>query len=201
MTRKLADDCFVLDKDRLPHGEALAILKSRVRPVVDVEEVTLDNAAGRYLAEAIVAPRPIPSHDNAAVDGYSFVHTSYDEVQGTRFKVVGEASAGHPFTQVPPRDSAVRIFTGAVMPSGHDTVAMQEFVGVEQQRGYWFATVPDGLKLGANRRLAGEELQAGCRPGGARYAAQTSRRGDRRRLRSRSASLPRAASGCHPFDR
>ena len=156
MTRKLADDCFVLDKDRLPHGEALAILKSRVRPVVDVEEVTLDNAAGRYLAEAIVAPRPIPSHDNAAVDGYSFVHTSYDEVQGTRFKVVGEASAGHPFTQVPPRDSAVRIFTGAVMPSGHDTVAMQEFVGVEQQRGYWFATVPDGLKLGANRRLAGE---------------------------------------------
>ena len=54
MTLKLADDCFVLDKDRLPHGEALAILKSRVRPVVEAEEVTLDNAAGRYLAEAIV---------------------------------------------------------------------------------------------------------------------------------------------------
>ena len=45
-------------------------LKSRVRPVVEMEEVTLDNAAGRYLAEAIVAPRPIPAHDNAAVDGY-----------------------------------------------------------------------------------------------------------------------------------
>ena len=79
MTLKLADDCFVLDKDRLPHGEALAILKSRVRPVVEMEEVTLDDAAGRYLAEAIVAPRPIPSHDNAAVDGYSFPHTSYDK--------------------------------------------------------------------------------------------------------------------------
>ena len=71
MTLKLADDCFVLDKDRLPHGEALAILKSRVRPVVEMEEVTLESAAGRYLAEAIVAPRPIPAHDNAAVDGFS----------------------------------------------------------------------------------------------------------------------------------
>ena len=82
MTLKLADDCFVLDKDRLPHGEALAILKSRVRPVVEMEEVTLDNAAGRYLAEAIVAPRPIPAHDNAAVDGYSFAYASYDKARG-----------------------------------------------------------------------------------------------------------------------
>ena len=162
MTRKLADDCFVLDKERLPHCEALAILKSRVRPVVEVEEVTLDNAAGRYLAEAIVAPRPIPSHDNAAVDGYSFVHTSYDKAQGTRFKVVGEASAGHPYTEVPSPDSAVRIFTGAVMPSGHDTVAMQEFVGIEEQEGQWFATVPGGLKQGVNRRLAGEDSKQGA---------------------------------------
>src|SRR6478752_4207876 len=103
MTLKLADDCFVLDKDRLPHGEALAILKSRVRPVVEMEEVTLESAAGRYLAEAIVAPRP---------------------------------------------DGTVRIFTGAVMPSGHDTVAMQEFVSVEEQAREWFATVPSGLKQG-----------------------------------------------------
>jgi len=123
MTLKLADDCFVLDKDRLPHGEALAILKSRVRPVVEMEEVTLDDATGRYLAEAIVAPRPIPSHDNAAVDGYSFSHISYEKAQGTRFKVVGEASAGHPFTEVPPPDSAVRIFTGAAFL----TLSFREF--------------------------------------------------------------------------
>ena len=155
MTLKLADDCFVLDKDRLPHGEALAILKSRVWPVVEVEDVTLDNAAGRYLAEAIVAPRPIPSHDNAAVDGYSFAHTSYDKAQGKRFKVVGEASAGRPFTEVSPPDSAVRIFTVAVMPSGHDTVAMQELVGIEEQEGQVSRTVPGGLKQGVDRGLAG----------------------------------------------
>jgi molybdopterin molybdotransferase len=161
MTPKLADDCFVLDKDRLPHGEALAILKSRVRPVVSTEEVPLDGAAGRYLADAIVAPRPIPAHDNAAVDGYSFSYASYDKSQGTRFKVAGEASAGHPFAAVPLPDGTVRIFTGAVMPSGHDTVAMQEFVSVEKQTEEWFATVPSGLKQGANRRLAGEDSKQG----------------------------------------
>ena len=47
MIAKLIDDCFVLDSDRLPHDEALAILKSRVAPVVGVEDVPLDEAAGR----------------------------------------------------------------------------------------------------------------------------------------------------------
>jgi molybdopterin molybdotransferase len=161
MTPKLADDCFILDKDRLPHGEALAILKSRVRPVVDMEGIALENAAGRYLAEAIVAPRPIPAHDNAAVDGYSFAYASYDKARANRFKVAGEASAGHPFPALPPPRGTVRIFTGAVMPTGHDTVAMQEFVSVEELDGEWFATVPRGLKQGANRRLSGEDSKAG----------------------------------------
>ncbi len=50
MTPKLADDCFVLDKDRIPHREALAILEARVRPVVSSEEVGLADATGRFLA-------------------------------------------------------------------------------------------------------------------------------------------------------
>ena len=161
MTLKLADDCFFNDKDRLPHVEALAVLKSRVRSVVATEQVSLDGAAGRYLADAIVALRPIPAHDNAAVDGYSFAHVSYDNARGTRFRISGEASAGRSFGGEPQLDGAVRIFTGAVMPSGHDTVAMQEFVGVEEQDGKWFARVPGGLKQGANRRLAGEDSKQG----------------------------------------
>ena len=72
MNMKLADDCFFHDQDRIPHNEALTILKSRVRPVVRVEDVSLDRAAGRYLAAPILAPRAIPAHDNAAVDGYAF---------------------------------------------------------------------------------------------------------------------------------
>jgi molybdopterin molybdotransferase len=48
------------------------------------------------------------------------------------------------------------------MPSGHDTVAMQEFVGIEEQEGQWFAAVPGGLKQGVNRRLAGEDSKQGA---------------------------------------
>lgn len=162
MTAKLIDDCFVLDKDRLPHHEALAILKSRVRPVVEAEEVPLAGAAGRFLAEPIVAPRPIPAHDNAAVDGYAFSFAAYDKERGARLEVAGQAAAGHPFETVPPAGSAVRIFTGAVMPAGLDTVAMQEDVRIERSGEGIIAVVPPGLKQGANRRLAGEDAKAGA---------------------------------------
>jgi molybdopterin molybdotransferase len=161
MIAKLIDDCFVLDKDRLPHDEAIAILKSRVRPVMGVEPVKLADAAGRFLAEAVISPRPIPAHDNAAVDGYAFAHKAYDRENGTRFRVVGQAAAGHPFSGAPSPDSAVRIFTGAVMPRGLDTVAMQEDVRLERSGDESWAHIPPGLKAGANRRLAGEDAKAG----------------------------------------
>ena len=161
MTARLSDDCFVLDKDRLPHPEALAILKARVGPVVAVETVALAGAAGRFLAESVVAPRPIPAHDNAAVDGYAFAFAAYDHDKGARLEIAGEARAGHPLASVPPKNCAVRIFTGAVMPSGLDTVAMQEDVRVERSGKGVIAIIPPGLKQGANRRLAGEDCKAG----------------------------------------
>jgi molybdopterin molybdotransferase len=161
MTAKLVDDCFVLDKDRLAHRDALAILKSRVRPVVGPEEVSLSEAAGRFLAEAVVAPREIPAHDNAAVDGYAFASGDYEREKGARLKVIGQAAAGHPFAAVPSDGSAVRIFTGAIMPRGFDTVAMQEDVQIEQEGEASWAVIPPGLKQGANRRLAGEDAKQG----------------------------------------
>jgi molybdopterin molybdotransferase len=161
MTAKLIDDCFVLDKDRLPHDEAIAILKSRVRPVAGVEPVKLADAAGRFVAEAVISPRPIPAHDNAAVDGYAFPHNAYDQDKGARLKVIGQAAAGHPLSGTPSPGSAVRIFTGAVMPHGLDTVAMQEDVRLERSGDESWALIPPGLKAGANRRLAGEDAKAG----------------------------------------
>lgn len=160
MTAKLIDDCFILDKDRLPHHEALAILKSRVRPVVGIEQVLLCEATGRFLAKAIVALRPIPAHDNAAVDGYAFAHAAYDKDKGAKLKIPGEAVAGHPFDGKASRSIAVRIFTGAVMPVGLDTVAMQENVRIEQEGEARYAVIPAGLKQGTNRRLAGEDAKA-----------------------------------------
>jgi molybdopterin molybdotransferase len=161
MSIKLADDCFFHDKDRIAHSEALAILKSRVRSVVGAEDVPLATAAGRYLAAPIIAPRPIPGHANAAVDGYAFAHAAYDQDEGQTFLVAGVASAGHPLAAAPPSHAAVRIFTGAVIPKGCDTIVMQEDVRIEthgDERRVW---IPPGLRLGANRRLAGEDCAAG----------------------------------------
>ncbi len=157
MTRKLLDDCFLHDKDRLTHDEALGILTSRIRPVAGTERVPLTEASGRILAETIAAPRNIPAHTNAAVDGNAFAHAQYDQERGTRFSVRGRAAAGHAFDQRLAAGEALRILTGAVMPEGADTVVMQEDVTLEAGG----VTVPGGLKQGANRRLAGEDVEAG----------------------------------------
>lgn len=161
MTTRLIDDCFVLDKDRLPHHDAIGILKARVHPVTGTEEVSLTEANGRFLAEPIVSPRAIPGHDNAAVDGYAFAYASYDPAKGMALRIIGEAAAGHPFQGAAPAGSAIRIFTGAVVPPCFDTIAMQEDVQIEERDGERWALVPPGLKAGANRRLAGEDTKPG----------------------------------------
>jgi molybdopterin molybdotransferase len=157
MTRKLLDDCFLHDKDRLTHAEALALLTSRLGAVAETERVELTESLGRILAETITAPRNIPAHTNAAVDGYAFAHASYDRENGSRFAVRGRAAAGHAYDAPLGEGEALRILTGAVMPDGADTVAMQEDVTVEGKSVF----IPGGLKPGANRRLAGEDVEAG----------------------------------------
>lgn len=157
MTAKLLDDCFLHDKDRLTHAEALAILTSRLRPVVGLQTVPLFEASGRILAEPVTAPRNIPAHTNAAVDGYAFASAHYDRAEGSRFRIAGRAAAGHPFVGRLAPGEAVRILTGAIMPEGSDSVAMQEDARLDAGSVF----IPPGLKAGANRRLAGEDVAAG----------------------------------------
>lgn len=155
-TRQLLDDCFLHDRDRLRHDEALALLRDGLEPVVGTETIPLANAAGRVVAESVVAPRPVPLRDNAAVDGYAFGHQSYI-AYGGRLLVVDRIVAGQPSEAYLEPGSAVRIFTGAVVPEGLDTVAMQE----DCRRDDDWVKIPDGLKKGANYRLAGEDLAKG----------------------------------------
>lgn len=161
MARKLLDDCFAHDKKRLLHDTALAILRERVGPVVAAERIPLAEASGRILAAAAAARRPVPAHTNAAVDGFSFSGSDYDAGAGGEFPVEGRAAAGHPLARRPGEGAAVRIFTGAVMPEGHDTVVMQEDVRFGTIDGCDRVAIPAGLKRGANVRKAGEDVKAG----------------------------------------
>jgi molybdopterin molybdotransferase len=161
MTNKLIDDCFVSDKPRLRHAEALAILKQRIAPVVATEQVELANAVGRFLAQSVAAVLPVPAHTNSAVDGFSFAAADYDRDKGCVLPVSGRAAAGHALNTTPERETAVRILTGAVLPGGHDTVVMQEDVVVDTVERTTVA-IPAGLRPGANVRKAGEDVAAGA---------------------------------------
>jgi molybdopterin molybdotransferase len=157
MTR-LASDCFAFGGKRLPVRAALDLLEARTAPVVPTESLPLARVAGRCLAEDLVSPRDVPAFDNTAVDGYAFAHADGMREAGARLTLVpGRAAAGHPFMGTLPPGTALRVLTGAVMPAGADTVALQEAVEVTGDA----VVVPAGLKRGANRRLAGEDVRAG----------------------------------------
>lgn len=158
--KRLIDDCFLHDRDRLRHHEALAILKERVTPVADAEPLPLEDCLERVLAEDVTAQRNVPLADNSAVDGFAFRHADFDEAGGF-FRLEQRIAAGHAGNDLLPPWGAARIFTGAVMPPGADTVAMQEDCDTHDQDGQNFVIVPQGLKKGANCRLAGEDVTEG----------------------------------------
>lgn len=161
MTLKLADDCFRPDQPRLRHAEAISHLAGAVSPTSGTEEIAVADALGRVLAAPVVAPASVPNHDNAAVDGYAYRSGAVLPVGGVlEFPIDGRAAAGHPLAQAVDSTIAVRILTGAVMPAGLDTVAMQEDVEVTSGNPPR-VRIPVGQKRGANVRRAGEDLQAG----------------------------------------
>ncbi|POF29159.1 molybdopterin molybdotransferase MoeA [Roseibium marinum] len=156
----LLDDCFAHGKEMLLHLEALALLKERVSAVTTAETVPLEMALERILAEDITAPRDVPLADNSAVDGYAFRHSDFDEVGGF-FRLQQRIAAGHASDDLLAPRSTARIFTGAVMPPGADTIAMQEDCETHRQDGQDFVVVPQGLRKGANCRKAGEDIAQG----------------------------------------
>jgi molybdopterin molybdotransferase len=158
--KRLIDDCFLHDKDRLRHDEAIAILKERLGPVVGISTKLIADVTGRVLAENIQSPDNVPMHNNAAVDGYAYQSQDFDAVNGY-FPVSSRIVAGDQNILPLPENSAARIFTGAAMPANADTVVMQEDCKTSSSEGMPFVKIPPGLKPGANWRKAGEDLTAG----------------------------------------
>jgi molybdopterin molybdotransferase len=109
----------------LPVEDALERLLTASRPPARTESVPLHEACDRVLASDVVARLTQPPFDNSAMDGYALRHADIVET-GTVLKVVGRSAAGHPFTGSVGSGEAVRIFTGAPLPPGADTVLLQE---------------------------------------------------------------------------
>jgi molybdopterin molybdotransferase len=167
---QVTDDCFAFSGPLLPIAEMERLIAERVIPVAEIERISLRAAIGRVVANDVVAPIDLPPFDNSAVDG---VAVRYDQLATdgeTQLRIVERVTAGRAATRTLSDGEAIRIFTGAPMPAGADTVFMQEDCRVEGDN----VIVPPGLKRGANCRLAGEDVRKGAvvLPAGRRLAAQ-----------------------------
>lgn len=154
---QLSDDCFAFGGPMMTVDEAVGLIATRVSRVEEVETVALAEADGRILAYDIAAPLPLPPFTNSAVDGYAVASRDLPKAEAETFSVLGRVQAGASPNDAIKARHAVRIFTGAPMPAGADTVFMQEDVKVEGSK----VVLPAGLKPGANVRPAGEDIPLG----------------------------------------
>ena len=145
------------DPDALPVAAAQALVTGFVQPVRTVERCPLTSALGRVLAEDVVSAIDVPAHDNSAMDGFAVRSADLAAHGDTVLRVAGTALAGRPFAGAAGPGEAVRVMTGAVMPSGTDTVVIQEAVRTDGDR----LTVPGGQQPGQNTRARGEDLAVG----------------------------------------
>lgn len=151
------DDCFLVDDRLLSVDEAVALIAERVATVAGPETVPLREADGRVAASDVLSRIDVPPFANSAVDGYALRAADLATEGPTILPVVGRVAAGQSAQSALGR-GAVRIFTGAPLPEGFDTIVMQEDVETHGDR----VTVPAGVVEGVNRRPAGEDVARGA---------------------------------------
>ncbi len=143
----------------MPLEEALRIVLENVKPL-DTERVFLDKALGRVLAENVVSDTDKPLFDNSAMDGYA---VRYEDIKGAdkgrpaELRLKGDYFAGTSESLRVEKGTAVKIFTGAPIPEGADTVVPVEYA--EEKEGIVY--IKREFKKGANVRLKGEDVKAG----------------------------------------
>ncbi len=141
-------------------------------PEAASQRTQLGNCRARHLARPVNAPWSSPRFDNSAMDGYALRYADVEDVPAT-LEIAGEASAGNPADEVLSEGQAIRISTGAALPSGADTVIRQERCRTGDDGTVTVEKLPSSGR-GANIRRAGVYLDAdqpalevGTRLGGA----------------------------------
>jgi len=138
----------------LPVAEALRLIVEDLAPVA-AETIKLDEALGRVLRADAVAQVSHPPADVSAMDGYA-VH--FDDIKNSpqTLRVTGESAAGHPYRNAVGAGEAVRIFTGAFVPRGADTIVIQENTAAAGES----VTINELPRKGQHIRPAGQDFRA-----------------------------------------
>ncbi|BEU87379.1 molybdopterin molybdotransferase MoeA [Selenomonas sp. TAMA-11512] len=141
--------------------QAISMLLEHTEAIGETETVPLLEAAGRILAEEVRAPFPQPPFDRSPLDGYTFAAAATDgatEEKPATLCIIGEECAGDFFHGTVACGEAVRLMTGAAIPTGCDCVIRQEDVRVEGDTLY----VPYALAPYENYCFKGEDMEEGA---------------------------------------
>ncbi len=136
---------------------------------------SLSDALGSVVAKTILSPIDLPLFNQSAMDGYAFLYSDYANKK--QIKIIGEVAAGKAFDKQLISGQGVRIFTGANVPVGADTVVMQEKAAVKDNA---LVITDTAISKGANIRKTGSQIKRGqialpkgslITPGGVGYLA------------------------------
>jgi molybdopterin molybdotransferase len=155
---QLSNDCFAMGDAIRSIDQAVAAIASRLTAIDRVQSVPLASADWRILVKDLIAGFSLPPFANSAVDGYAIRGDDLPVDSERSFVIAGRTQAGMSPVETVAPGHCVRIFTGAPMPSGADTVFMQEDVRAD---GAGNVILPPGLRRGANARPAGEDIAQG----------------------------------------
>jgi molybdopterin molybdotransferase len=148
-------DVYVKEPRLISLDEACERAARHVTPMDRCDGVSLLDALDRVLAEQIFARIALPPFDQSAMDGYAFAASSIGRIE-TELKIVSRVAAGGISAPLP-AGTAARIFTGAPIPRGADTVVMQEHVRRDGSR----LKIEDPIRPGSNVRRRGEDIAKG----------------------------------------
>ncbi len=110
----------------LETGQDILFSAARQAGKPDSRKIHISEANGRIIAEDVISSYDLPPGPTSAVDGFAISAKRHADNPDTKFRIIGTARAGHPFTGIINEDEAVRIYTGAIMPEGPDCVQMHE---------------------------------------------------------------------------
>lgn len=153
-----SDPCCSTPADMMSVDETRAALLQQAEPVTGIEHLGLNAALDRVLASDLDSPIAVPDFDNSAMDGYAFHSQDLEQAVSSGLTISQRIPAGA-VGQPLQRGTAARIFTGAPVPAGADTVVMQEHCRIEQER-VW---LEKSVAAGANIRPRGNAIAGGAR--------------------------------------
>ena len=151
---QLTQDCFAFGKKLIKLENAINRIHKNIKCNQNIEKIHIKYSLDRTIATNVVSKLNVPPYSNSAVDGYAIRYKDYLSNAKT-YNIAGKSTAGHPCNKKLKKLDAIRIFTGAILPNGFDTIIMEEDCVVNGKK----VILPSKVKKNINYRCLGEDIK------------------------------------------